>query len=823
MGEMAFLASAGLLAALAIGIGLWGWRRLSRKASVETAPRAAAAALRASAPHVASSDADMAGESPRASPTRRTMGGSGGAATAEPVTSPPEPLGAANLAQAADEDGTPEPTDVLQEPLPPAQSCIPVQPSSPPAMEEPIAPAVPVSGSAGAGADRAEPDLLAPNVDEKAPETDSQSAVAAPDSAPTSGPDAAVDQVAVADQDSPALVLPAQPPELLAPDPPPLEDAAALAVPEPGGGETEPAEQVPLPSPPDGEPAPGAGGQVAVVAGGAIAPCEDAGAEKDGSAPVLTPRSTVEAPHDAGLASADSTGDPPEEGVASQPDTGPEEPAPEAEAESDTARLPTAAGEEDPAQSAAPAEPNSGSEPAPQPALEPPAGRAPRPKQPAVHRDRRGKRRAVEAAAPPESVAGVSGQSIRPPAEARLRLSLHPIRRTARLSVILTRPDGFPARVTVQEAGSQVIEAYDDQRYDDLDLPWTSELLDGEFRLASADGFQWLRSARQVHLFVQDPNEPELISASAARTGIAHALICRSGDVEAVRLAAASTGSSELQTHEHWQGIPGGWIVLSGYTPMHAAATPLPAGLRTLDPGEGLEIGFDGGLALRGRVYAAGYPPRILILPAPGAASVTIGSQPAALSADGAWTAPGWDAPGQHIVDVVPGPSASYEIAADPWLSGGWDFWDAHPERFGDGVGEPWSRARICGALVRGPADEMVFAAETQPTLIALGARSGAMPLRRRGDAAVSVGLMAQPPAFLLAATGLRRSQGRVVWLGLAPAQKLSRQHDAEWVTIVRSAAARRLPLVQADSLGEDSWRKAKERARRLRNRRPLT
>ena len=35
--------NAGLLAALAIGIGLWGWRRLSRKASVETAPRAAAA------------------------------------------------------------------------------------------------------------------------------------------------------------------------------------------------------------------------------------------------------------------------------------------------------------------------------------------------------------------------------------------------------------------------------------------------------------------------------------------------------------------------------------------------------------------------------------------------------------------------------------------------------------------------------------------------------------------------------------------------------------------------------------------------------------
>ncbi|MBZ0090068.1 MAG: hypothetical protein K8H90_06800, partial [Thermoanaerobaculia bacterium] len=282
---------------------------------------------------------------------------------------------------------------------------------------------------------------------------------------------------------------------------------------------------------------------------------------------------------------------------------------------------------------------------------------------------------------------------------------------------MLTRPDGFPARVTVIEAGRDSVEAYDEQRYDDLDLPWTTELLEGELRLTDADGFQWIRSARRVHIFAQDPSEPELISASAARAGIAHTLICRPGDADAVRRAAAATGSPELQTLEHWQGIPGGWLVLSGYTPAHAAAPPLPTGLRTLDPGEGLEISFDGGLAVRGRVYAAGHPPRIIITPAPGAASVTIGGMPAELSSDGAWTARGWDRPGQHIVDVVPGPSASYEIAGDPWLSGGWDFWDAQPERFGNGSGEPWARARICGALIRGPADETVLAAETQPTL----------------------------------------------------------------------------------------------------------
>jgi hypothetical protein len=256
-------------------------------------------------------------------------------------------------------------------------------------------------------------------------------------------------------------------------------------------------------------------------------------------------------------------------------------------------------------------------------------------------------------------------------------------------------------------------------------------------------------------------------------------------------------------------------MVLSGYTPAHTAELPLPIGLRPLDPGTGLEIVLEGGLAIRPRVYADGHPPRILISPA-GSASITIGGQPATLSASGAWEAPGWDAPGQHIVDVVPGPSASYEIAADPWVTAGWDFWNARSGRFENQPPRPWTRAEICGAQIRGPAGEAVFAAETQPTLIALGLKSGAAPLQRRGDVSVSIGFMAEAPAFLLAAMGQRRTQGRVVWLGLTPALQVSRRPDPDWVAAFRTAASRRLPLDRSDALGEDAWRKAKERARRL-------
>ena len=438
------------------------------------------------------------------------------------------------------------------------------------------------------------------------------------------------------------------------------------------------------------------------------------------------------------------------------------------------------------------------------------------PRQPAVHRDRRGSRRASPAAtASSEAASAGPAPATRAAAEAKLRLSLHAIRRTARISVVLTRPEGFPQRVTLQAGAEHAVEAYDTQRYDDLDLPWTGELLDGELRLASTDGFQWVRSARRVHIFAADPNEPDLISVGAARPGVAHALVCRSGEAADVRSAAASVGSPDLQAHEHWQGIPDGWMVLSGYTPEHTAERPLPNDLRPLDPGAGLEIVLEGGLAIRPRVYAEGHPPRILISPA-GSASITIGGQPATLSASGAWEAPGWDAPGQHIVDVVPGPSASYEIAADPWALAGWNFWNAHSGRFENQPPRPWTRAEICGAQIRGPADETVFAAETQPTLIALGLKSGAAPLQRRGDVSVSVGLMAEAPAFLLAATGQRRTQGRVIWLGLAPASQGSSRLDPDWVIAVSSAASRRLPLQCSDALGGDAWRKAKERARRL-------
>jgi hypothetical protein len=74
----------------------------------------------------------------------------------------------------------------------------------------------------------------------------------------------------------------------------------------------------------------------------------------------------------------------------------------------------------------------------------------PRPSKPAQHRDRRGQRRALSPQpAPSVERPSPAGAALRTPAEAKLRLMLHPIRRAAALSAVLARPAGYPDRITL--------------------------------------------------------------------------------------------------------------------------------------------------------------------------------------------------------------------------------------------------------------------------------------------------------------------------------------------------------------------------------------
>ncbi len=467
--------------------------------------------------------------------------------------------------------------------------------------------------------------------------------------------------------------------------------------------------------------------------------------------------------------------------------------------------------------------PGAGAETPSEPEEEAPAELAPasrpRPPKPARHRDRRGQRRPVQpkpAAASSEATPSPAAV-LRTPAEARLRLIIHPVRRTVGISAVLARPTGYPDSITLLLGAETDVGAYGEDRYDDVDLDWTPSLLLGEVRLDSREGYQWLRSSRRIHIFCEQANEQGLMSVGSATLNSPSAVVCMQEDAEAVQSAAVACGSPELVSHDRWTGVPEGWAVLSGYRPAHAASMPLEPHLTTLDPGVGAEIRLSGGLQVRSGSFAQGCPPRIEIQPFPAGAQVTIDGMPAEVNDDGCWEAAGWDRPGDHLVDVVPGPSVTYRIVGDPWTEGGWESWDAHSSRFLVPNDAPWARAQICGARVSGPSGEHVVAAEAMSSVIALGLRRGVAMLRVRPDAPVAVGLLREVPAFLISSSGPRRIQGRVDWLVPPSGERLARIIDLSWVAVVRSAASRRLPLSTDSPAGQEAWRRARVRARRYR------
>jgi hypothetical protein len=105
--------------------------------------------------------------------------------------------------------------------------------------------------------------------------------------------------------------------------------------------------------------------------------------------------------------------------------------------------------------------------------------------------------------------------------------------------------------------------------------------------------------------------------------------------------------------------------------------------------------------------------------------------------------------------------------------------------------------------------------AQPMATLIALGQLRGVATLRQRFDTPIAVGLLREAPAFLVSASGPRRTQGRISWLAPSSASSSTRSIDPQWVAAVRSAALRRLTLDDASVAGQGAWRRARDRARR--------
>ena len=443
---------------------------------------------------------------------------------------------------------------------------------------------------------------------------------------------------------------------------------------------------------------------------------------------------------------------------------------------------------------------------------------APAIQKPTVFRDRRGARRAAvgqtSQASKPEQNASVGTRQ----AEAKFRLTIDPIRRSIILSIVLSRPEGFPEIINVDSA-SEPTQAFDQaspDRYDDIEVIWTPGLLDGELRQRDeGQHLEWLRSARRVHIFAAIAGEPDLLTVSAAQSGKEHAIACREGDIEPIEAIAIQAGSPSLQRYPNYHGVPAGWAVLGGYVPACALSTQPEVGFRPLDPGAEIAIVFAEGFEIRNAAFAHGHPPRVLIERMPSNCEVRIGGGRAAISDDGSWQAPGWDKPGKHLVDVTPGPSQSYEIVADPAHGSGWETWNANSDLIPALV----SNAAICGAQVLCSPKRVVLAVEPASDVLALGARRHVQRLYLRPDKLAAVGILPFAPAFLIVSSGRRRTEGKIVSLGNPEIVNGPNREpvDLPWVAAVRNAAARRLPVHPTTAAAKTAWGSATNAARRWR------
>lgn len=353
------------------------------------------------------------------------------------------------------------------------------------------------------------------------------------------------------------------------------------------------------------------------------------------------------------------------------------------------------------------------------------------------------------------------------------------------------------------------LEAFDSRRYDDLDLAID---LESEIRLASNQGFRWVRGARRIQIFAADPGESGLISVGAAQRGANHTVICRMSDVQAVQQAAAAVASPPPTPLNVSTNLPDGWTILADHIPQEPAAMPLPDGLTPLDPGPDFDISFDGGLAIRSRSFAEGRPPAISISPDPADSAVTIDDQKAIRTEAGYWVASGWDSPGRHLVNIVPGPSLAYEILPDPWASNRRRE-GANPVEVSHRTTAHPFTTRVCGASLRGPRNEIVLAATTSPFLTALGADGGAKTLQPRSGLDVSVALLPFEPAFLLAETGRSRTHAGLTWLG-PHGHPPTAKPDPQWWRTVHFASVRRVPILNSDDGADRAWALARACAR---------
>ncbi|MGE3109708.1 MAG: hypothetical protein AB7O77_15325 [Phycisphaerales bacterium] len=274
------------------------------------------------------------------------------------------------------------------------------------------------------------------------------------------------------------------------------------------------------------------------------------------------------------------------------------------------------------------------------------------------------------------------------------------------VSLLARRTEDLPDIVTITTSGGLgELTALQDEWYLDVAPPGIGQSLRSGIVWESQDTpgstTRWSLSGRDLYVLAPHERMSGHLAVARLELGEDHVVLCTRERLNEVQEAISATGSPE-GTVLDWTGDETGtWVVLAGVRPERAVPLRGPADtLDALCPLPDARIALQGGIRLGRQAWLSGFPPAIRIVGDSSAIGVVhIDQHPAVRGADGAYEAPGWDRPGEHVVSCQAG-TKSYQIASGLEK---WEAWDAYTWSAGDLSTQEGVRPAICGMLVRPP------------------------------------------------------------------------------------------------------------------------
>ena len=403
-----------------------------------------------------------------------------------------------------------------------------------------------------------------------------------------------------------------------------------------------------------------------------------------------------------------------------------------------------------------------------------------------------------------------------------------------RATLLPSRPSHLPEELCVTSSnGSISLVALEKDWYQDIESEdLGNQLRNGIIWTDKINDHEWVLSARDLFVLSASATHRGFVSTSRLVLEQDHTVACTTSILQDVEKNLRDAGCLKWTRLESDDGVPTGWVVLRGVVPTRPVPLSDDAGiLNVLRPLPDIQIQLDGGIRLRYSNWLSGHPPSILVYgDLAHTDGVFIDGKQAQLSSTGCYTAPDWDADGNHQV-WCGGKSATYslerfETDSKPWPA--YAFRNSHPQ----------SHIGICGPLVRSFPHDVSETRSVASAIVQIP-RSNPILIGRnpwevfvaslRADIFASPCVVSPPftPVWAIPAQPLRcyKPTSRVLLIGdptspncdsISEVRLAAGDDESKWCSMILDAARKGLAVHPKDPFVQQLWTEYKASARHL-------